>query len=248
MEYHYLTDPGKVRDHNEDSVTIVKNSTGEFLLAVADGMGGHKGGEIASSIAITHIGKRFKEISSVGNKEDAINWIKDTVSEANVLLYKYTVENPDILGMGTTLVLALITKDFLLFGNIGDSSGYVFKNKKLHKITTDHTLVNLLLKSGELTEEEAKDHPRKNVLMKALGASSKIEMDVFDVEKGIDGVFLCSDGVTNMLDDDQLSKILNENITIEEKVDKIIAKCNNRGGTDNISVAYISKEGVINDN
>ena len=242
MEYSYLTDPGKVRDHNEDSVTVIKNSSGEILLAVADGMGGHRGGEIASSIAISHIGKRFAEISSLGNKEDAINWIKDVVSEANVQIYKYTNENPESAGMGTTLVLAVLTNQFLLFGNIGDSSGYVFKNERIHKITTDHTLVNLLVKSGELTEEEAKDHHRKNVLMRALGATTKVEMDIFDVERDVDGIMLCSDGLTNMLDDEQISKVLCENTSVEEKLKKLIIKSNNRGGTDNISVAYLSME------
>lgn len=242
MDYYYLTDPGKVRTHNEDSVIIVKDNMGEYLLAVADGMGGHKGGEIASSIAISHIGKRFKELSSIGTKEDAINWIKSEVSEANRLIYKYTAENPESKGMGTTLVLAVLTKDFLLFGNIGDSSGYVYKNKMIHKITNDHTLVNLLVKSGELTEEEAKDHPRKNVLMRALGAATKVEMDIFDVEMDVDGIFLCSDGLTNMLDNNQISKVLSDKLTIEEKLNKLVIKSNNRGGTDNISVAFLDKE------
>lgn len=244
MEYAYLTDTGKVRDHNEDSVTIVKNMSGEVLMAVADGMGGHKAGEVASSIAISHLGKRFSEISSLGTKEDAINWVKDTVSEANVLIYKYTKEHPESTGMGTTIVTAILTKDYLLFGNIGDSSGFVLKNNKLHKITTDHTLVNLLVKSGELTEEEAREHPRKNVLMKALGATNTVEMDIFDVETDVDGILLCSDGLTNMLDNDQICKVLMEDLTIEEKLQKLIYKSNNRGGNDNISVAYLIKVGV----
>ena len=244
MEYAYLTDPGKVRDHNEDSVIIVKNEMGEILLAVADGMGGHCGGEIASSIAISHIGDRFRKISSVGTKEDAISFIKEIVSEANVLLYKYTSEHKESSGMGTTIVLALVTDEFLLFGNIGDSSGYVLRKNKLHKITTDHTLVSLLVKSGELTQEEAKDHPRKNVLMRALGATNTVEMDVFDVERDVDGILLCSDGLTNMLDDEQIAKVLvDEDISIEDRLRLLIVKCNNRGGTDNISIAYL-KDGV----
>ena len=242
MEFSYLTDPGKVRDHNEDSVTIVKNESGEILLAVADGMGGHKGGEIASSIAITHIGKRFMSSSSVGTKEDAINFLKEIVSEANMLLYKYTEENPESEGMGTTIVMALLTKDFLLYGNIGDSSGYAIKKGKMYKITNDHTLVNLLVKSGELTEEAAKNHPRKNVLMRALGANMTVEMDVFDVERDVEGIFLCSDGLTNMLEDDQISLVLNSDLPIDDKLQKLINKANNRGGTDNISVAYLKKE------
>lgn len=248
MEYAYLTDPGKVRDHNEDSVIIVKNQMNEILLAVADGMGGHRGGEIASSIAISHIGKRFSSISTVGVLEDAISFLKEIVSEANVLLYRYTEEHPESKGMGTTIVLALLTKDYLLFGNIGDSSGYVLRHNKLYKITNDHTLVSLLVKSGELTEEEAKNHPKKNVLMKALGATNTVEMDIFNVERDIDGILLCSDGLTNMLDDEQITKVLlDESLTIDDKLKKLIIKCNNRGGTDNISVAFL-KEGETNDN
>lgn len=242
MKYGYLTDPGKVRERNEDSVIIVENMTGEVMMCVADGMGGHKDGEVASSIAITHIGKRFKSISSVGNKEDAINWMQSTVSEANVEIFKYVSNHPESIGMGTTIVIVVLTPSFLLFGNIGDSSGYVIKNQKLHKITIDHTLVNLLVKSGELTEEEAKDHPRKNVLMKALGANTNVEMDIFNVELNIDGILLCSDGLTNMLEDNQIMKVLNGDGTIEDKLQKLIFKSNNRGGSDNISVAYLTKE------
>ena len=243
MKYSYITDPGKVRERNEDSVNIVKNASGEVLMAVADGMGGHKDGEVASSIALNHIATRFKSISSVGNKEDAINWISDIVKEANALIYKYVAEHKESAGMGTTMVLALLTTDFLLVGNIGDSSGYVIKNNKLHKVTVDHTLVNLLVKSGEISEEDAKNHPKKNVLMRALGASPDVEMDIFNVELGVQGIFLCSDGLTNMLDDDTIMKVLNNNdLDIDEKLDKLIFKANNRGGSDNISIAYLNKE------
>lgn len=245
MDYFYLTDSGKVRSHNEDSVIVVKNASSEYLLAVADGMGGHRGGEIASSIAISHIGKRFMEMGSIGTKEDAIRWISESSKEANALIYKYTNEHPESTGMGTTLVMAIMTNDFLLFGNIGDSSGYVYKNKQLHKITTDHTLVNLLVKSGELTLEEAKDHPRKNVLMRALGANISVEVDIFDVETDVDGIMLCSDGLTNMLDDEQIAKVLSEKSTLEDRLTKLILKSNNRGGTDNISVAFLEKNGVV---
>ena len=242
MKYFYITDSGKVRERNEDSVVVLSNDSGEYLMVVADGMGGHKDGEVASSIAITHIATRFKEISSVGNKEDAINWIQGVVKEANALIYKYVSLHPESTGMGTTMVLAVLTPSFLLLGNIGDSSGYVIKNNKLHKITVDHTLVNLLVRSGELTEEAAKNHPKKNVLMKALGASTDVEMDIFNVELGIQGILLCSDGLTNMLDDEQIMKVLRENMSIEEQLRKLVFKANNRGGSDNISIAYLIKE------
>ena len=241
MNYSYLTDSGRVRDHNEDNVIIVKNDASEYLLAVADGMGGHLCGEVASSIAIKHVADRFKKISSIGNKQDAENWIQSTVSEVNALIYKYTEEHPESKGMGTTFVCAILTKDFLLYGNIGDSSGFAIKGDKIQKITNDHTLVSLLVKSGDLTEEEAKEHPKKNVLLKALGATTTVYMDIFDVETDIDAILLCSDGMTNMLDNEQILKVIKEDLTTDEKVKKLIDKCNNRGGTDNISVAYLER-------
>jgi len=243
MKSFYLTDSGKVRDHNEDSVTILKNANDEYLLIVADGMGGHRAGEVASSIVLTHMGKRFSNLSSVGSKLDAINWMKDNISEINNEIINHTKNHPEATGMGTTTVMALLTSTYLLFGNIGDSSGFVFKNGKLTKVTKDHTLVNLLVAAGDLTEEEAKYHPKRNVLMKALGSSEKVELDVFDVDRNIDGILLCSDGLTSMLTKEQIEKVLNdEELEIEEQVIKLIRKSNARGGTDNISVAYLSLE------
>ena len=242
MQTFYLTDPGKVRTHNEDNVIILNNNNNEFLLAVADGMGGHKAGEVASAIAIDHLHDEFDKLETFGTKENAIDWLRNIVVEINNKIFDYTSKNPDSKGMGTTLVVAIKTNDYILYGNIGDSSGYVMKNEKLHKVTKDHTLVNLLVSTGELTEEEAKYHPRRNVLMRALGANDPIEIDIFDVDTNIKGIFLCSDGLTNMLTDEQIEKILNSNLSIEEAVVKLIRKSNSRGGNDNISIAYLKKE------
>ena len=143
-----------------------------------------------------------------------------------------------------TVVTALLTKNYLIFGNIGDSSGYVIKNNKLHKVTHDHTLVNLLVDAGNLTQDEAKTHPKKNVLMKALGACEKAELDIFEVDLESDAILLCSDGLTNMLTDEQIEKVLTDpELEAEEKVEKLIRKCNARGGNDNISIAYLIRNG-----
>ena len=156
MKTFYLTDAGKVRSHNEDSVTILKNQNDEYLLIVCDGMGGHRAGEVASSMVVTHMGKRFNDLASVGTEADAVNWMNDNINEVNKNIKEYADNNPESKGMGTTVVMALLTKDFLIFGNIGDSSGFAIKDGKLHKVTHDHTLVNLLVEAGDLTEEEAK--------------------------------------------------------------------------------------------
>ena len=220
MQTFYMTDAGKVRTHNEDNVTIINNKNNEFILAVADGMGGHKAGEVASNIAIEHITESFESIETLGKKEDAIEWLRNIVKEINNKIFSYTKEHPESKGMGTTLVIAIKTDDYILYGNIGDSSGYVIKNEKLHKVTKDHTLVNLLVSTGELTAEQAKFHPRKNLLTRALGANDPIEIDIFDVDNTVQGLLLCSDGLTNMVADDQIEKVLNSNIGVEEQVER----------------------------
>lgn len=242
MKAFCMTDVGRLREHNEDSVLVVRNQNEDYLLAVADGMGGHSAGEVASSIAISYLGKHFQESFINLSKEDAITWLQESANEINRLIFSYVDNHPESKGMGSTLVLAINTKDYVLFGNIGDSSGLVLKNGHLHKITYDHTLVNLLVTAGELTKEEAKDHPKKNVLMKALGTSSTVDIDVFDCDTDIEGILLCSDGLSNMLEEEQIERVLLSDLTIEDKIDKLIRKANNRGGPDNISVAYLDKK------
>jgi len=239
MKSFYLTDVGKVRDHNEDSVVILKNKNNEVLMAVADGMGGHSAGEVASNLAIDYLINSFNDSFNNFDKVVAINWLREKVVRINELIFEYADIHPESKGMGTTLVVAIITNSYILFGNIGDSSGFVLKDGRLHKVTYEHTLVNLLMKAGELTEEEAKEHPKKNVLMKALGANNPIDIDIFDCDMNVDSILLCSDGLTNMLDNEQIENVLNSELELEDKVIKLIRKCNNRGGTDNISVAYL---------
>lgn len=248
MQSFYLTDCGKIRTHNEDSVIITKNFSEDYLMAVADGMGGHSAGEVASSITISYLSKHFKETFLNLNKQQAIEWLKDTVTEINSLIFRYENDHPESKGMGTTLVVAIITKEYILIGNIGDSSGFVVKDKELHKVTYDHTLVNLLVTAGELTEEEAVNHPKKNVLMKALGANDPIDIDIFDCDMEITDILLSSDGLTNMVDFEKIEKVIVSDKEVEDKVVTLINKANNRGGTDNISIAYLKlKEGEKDD-
>lgn len=243
MKVCYMTDPGKVRSHNEDSVTILKNESGEYLLVVADGMGGHRKGEVASSMVVSQLGKRFNDTASLGTKLDAVNWLNDNINEINQSIIDYGENNEDSKGLGTTVVVAILSDNYLIFGNIGDSSGYVMKNNKIHLVTKRHTLVNLLVEAGNITEEEAANHPKKNVLMRALGAAEKAELDIFDVDIDSEAILLCSDGLTNMVSEETIEKVLNdEELEIEEKVDKLIKKCNIRGGNDNISIALLMKE------
>ena len=240
MESYFLTDTGKVREHNEDSVTILKNKKEEYLLAVADGMGGHKAGEIASSMAINHLTESFNKLDSMGDKKECVEWIRTNVNEINEEIFEYTKNHPESKGMGSTLVMAIYTKEYLLFANIGDSSGFVIKKDELFKITKDHTLVNMLVNNGELTESQAANHPKKNILMRALGANNPIEVDIFSVEEEVSGIVLSSDGLTSMLTKAQIERVLaNKELSLSEKVIRLIRKSNIRGGLDNISIACL---------
>ena len=240
MESYFLTDTGKVREHNEDSVTILKNKKGEYLLAVADGMGGHKAGEVASSMAINHLTDSFNKLDTMGDKKTCVEWIRTNVNEINEEIFEYTKNHPESKGMGSTLVMAIYTKDYLLFANIGDSSGFVIKKDELFKITKDHTLVNMLVNNGELTESQAANHPKKNILMRALGANNPIEVDIFSVEEEVNGIVLSSDGLTSMLNKTQIERVLaSKDLSLSEKVIRLIRKSNIRGGLDNISVACL---------
>lgn len=244
MKTFYLTDKGRVRDHNEDSVTIITNSSNETLLAIADGMGGHKAGEVASNIAIKYLEDTFLTKNASLSKEEAIEYLQTAAAKINVSLFNYSEQFPESKGLGTTLVMALVTKEYILMGNIGDSAGYVLKNDKLYKVTEDHTLVDLLVQSGALKKEDEYYRSNKNILMKVLGASTEVNIDVFDVDtKDLKGIFLCSDGLTNMVTKDQINQVLINDESIEEQVIRLIRKSNNRGGKDNISIAYLTCEG-----
>ena len=240
MESYFLTDTGKVREHNEDSVTILKNKKNEYLLAVADGMGGHKAGEVASSMAVNHLTDSFNKLDTMRDKKTCVEWIRTNVNEINNEIFEYTKNHPESKGMGSTLVMAIYTKDYLLFANIGDSSGFVIKKDELFKITKDHTLVNMLVNNGELTETQAANHPKKNILMRALGANNPIEVDIFSVEEEVSGIVLSSDGLTSMLTKTQIERVLaNKELSLSEKVIRLIRKSNIRGGLDNISIACL---------
>ena len=243
METFYMTDKGKVRELNEDSLTVLRNDFNQVLLAIADGMGGHNSGEVASFIAINHLENEFSKIEKFESKEDVVVFIRRMATEINDKIFKHAEENIESKGMGTTLVLAIYSKEFLLFGNIGDSCGMVIKDDKLFKVTKEHTLINLLISTGKLSEENASNHPKKNIVMKALGAMNPAEIDVFDVDSKVEGILLCSDGLTSMLSSTQIEKTLNLDLDIKERIKRLITKCNNRGGNDNISIAYLINKG-----
>ena len=234
------SDIGKAREMNQDSFYVSSENDEIKLFILADGMGGYKGGEIASKLAvvsaknfiINNLPKIIKE------KEEILKLISDAIEYANFVVFEKSKESPEISDMGTTLDICLIYNNKVFIGHIGDSRVYRIRKNVIRKLTNDHSYVAQLVKEGKITKEEAYNHPRKNMLLKAIGCSSLVEPDV--MYKGFikdDILLMCSDGLTNMLKDEEIYQILLENP--EKPVEVLIKRANQNGGSDNITAIIV---------
>ncbi|MHC1683248.1 MAG: Stp1/IreP family PP2C-type Ser/Thr phosphatase [Clostridiaceae bacterium] len=228
----YKTDVGNVRKINEDYLGFTENEKYRLYI-VADGMGGHNAGEVASKYAVTEILNKAKNINFDNNiSTELINCVKG----ANEKIYKESIINEEYKGMGTTVTLALIFKDKLYVAHVGDSSCYVLEGDNIKKITKDHSFVQELIDIGSISEEEAKNHPNKNIITRSLGFSKELEVDVYELLiKGIRKIILCTDGLTNYINNDELKEVIEQD---ENTVacERLVSVAKNRGGSDNISI------------
>ena len=240
MKAFAKTDIGKVRDMNQDSFYISSPEDNIQIFIVADGMGGYKGGEIASKLAVetskNYIINNFNSIEH--DRESIMNLIKSAIEYANLSIYEKSKEIPELENMGTTIDICLVIPNKVYIGHVGDSRVYRKRKDFFRKLTTDHSYVQQLVSDGTITKEEAYHHPKKNMLIKALGCSSLVEPDV--MVKGFlkdDILLMCTDGLTNMLKDEEIVKIINENP--QEACNKLVEKANENGGLDNITAVII---------
>lgn len=240
MEAFASTDIGKVRDMNQDSYYISTQDDDVKLYIVADGMGGYKGGEIASRLAIesakNYIRNNFADIKK--EKEQILDLIKNAIEYANMVVYERSKEIKELSGMGTTIDICLIHSNKVFIGHVGDSRVYRQRKDFFRKLTVDHSYVEQLVKEGNITKEEAYNHPKKNMLTKALGCTAFVEPDV--MVKGFlkdDILLMCSDGLTNMLKDEKISEIIKADPKMASQ--NLVKKANELGGYDNITAVII---------
>ncbi|MBE7041954.1 MAG: Stp1/IreP family PP2C-type Ser/Thr phosphatase [Ruminococcaceae bacterium] len=241
MEICAKTHQGMVRELNEDSYAV-SELTPYHLLIVADGMGGHQAGEVASAMAV----EKIREYISRHTEESIPQLLEQALHYANEQIYIRSKENASYAAMGTTVVLCCISDKEAYFANVGDSRAYLLGLDGMEQITEDHSLVMELLRQGEITEEEAELHPQRNVITRALGTERITEVDLFHCElTSEDMVLLCSDGLTGMLSDQEIASVMWEASSLEERVDQLIELANERGGYDNITIiaATQKKEG-----
>lgn len=235
------SDIGKAREINQDYYYISQDTDEPKMYILADGMGGYKGGEIASKLSTDSVRKyiqnNFNSITK--EKEEILKLIKSAVEYANMVVYEKSKEIPELEGMGTTIEVCLIYNNKAYIGHVGDSRIYRIRKDVIRKLTKDHSYVQKLVEDKKITREEAKIHPKKNMLTKALGCTPYVEPDIRarNFEKG-DIFIICSDGLTNMVDEKRIYELVKENINIA--ADKLIEEANNAGGYDNITVIIIS--------
>lgn len=236
-----MTHIGQKRSMNQDYIYFTDEPVGNLsnLYIVADGMGGHKAGDRASSFAV----ERFIQVVGGITKEQPFCIMKDAIEQVNTELYTLAGSKDDYEGMGTTFVAATIRGEQLYVMNIGDSRLYLYKDG-LKQISLDHSFVEELVRSGEITREEAKNHPQKNYITRALGVDEKVQADFFQVElEPGNRILLCSDGLSNMVTDEEMESILKNENLIKNAVDKLITRANEEGGKDNIAVVIARNEG-----
>ncbi|RXI98058.1 Stp1/IreP family PP2C-type Ser/Thr phosphatase [Anaerobacillus alkaliphilus] len=240
MEAAFKSDVGQVRSHNEDNGGFIRNKDGILLAVVADGMGGHQAGDVASKMTLDILLEKWQETEGLSTPTSIETWLEEAVTEVNSEIYEHSLTNPQCQGMGTTLVAVICTNLFVTYAHIGDSRAYLMSDETFLQKTEDHSLVNELVRSGQITALEAENHPRRNVLLRALGTESKVKIDISTInwDEG-HFVLLCSDGLSNKLKDLEMLEILQQNQSLEEKVTKLVTVANERGGEDNISVALV---------
>ena len=234
FDFVNYSDRGRIRERNEDFAAYFDTINGHIFV-VCDGMGGHNAGDVASELAVESVRDYLNE-TYCANPFDAV---ENAINYANKMIYNMARGNDYLEGMGTTIVLALIRDDKIYYGHVGDSRIYLYRNSILDQLTEDHSFVQMLMKSGLITVSEAKEHPKKHEITKALGLSMQTEPDISPraiFPQNDDFLLLCTDGLTNLVETAEIEKILDNPFGINDKASKLVSKANRNGGLDNITL------------
>lgn len=239
--YAAKTDIGKMRELNQDF--FIASDARPHLFILCDGMGGHQSGDVASRTAAESVETYVRLQSALDyDASKAEKVLSDAVSYANKIVYARAIQNDDFAGMGTTLDAVMVDFDAVYIAHVGDSRVYLLSDGLLSLLTKDHSLVGEMVDKGVITEEEARVHPKKNVITRAVGTNKSVESDYISVSlKKNDILLMCSDGLSNMLSNAEIQNILQKDASPEETVDLLIREANEKGGKDNITAIVIKK-------
>ncbi|MGX7092667.1 Stp1/IreP family PP2C-type Ser/Thr phosphatase [Hutsoniella sourekii] len=241
MKISIHSNVGKQRKSNQDYADYFTNSFGQTFFVLCDGVGGQQAGDIASQATTKYLGSRFESLDQAIEIDQASEWIGQMIEAVNQYILDLSKQAEQYEGMGTTLVLALIIDHTLFLAHVGDSRAYIFKDGDLIQMTEDHSLVNELIKSGEITEAEGQTHPRRNVVTQSIGGTEEISYEITNLSlEQVDIVMLCSDGLTNMLTKEVLVDFFNNQDHQSNLSHRLIDAANEAGGSDNITVIIVS--------
>ncbi|GMK43123.1 Stp1/IreP family PP2C-type Ser/Thr phosphatase [Paenibacillus glycanilyticus] len=240
------SDVGRIRHINEDRSWVGQLDNGITLAIVADGMGGHQAGDVASQLAVNTFRDMLEKSASKADlsMQEGKMLIRQALVMANDVVYDMASRNEQYYNMGTTIVAALYREQQLIIGHIGDSRAYLITADGIAQLTEDHTLVNELVKSGQISLEEAAHHPRRNVITRAVGTDAQVEVDIYTAAlSDNDVLLLCSDGLTNMVSDEEmLQTVREEGLGLDDKADRLIQLALQAGGDDNVTVVLLQEE------
>lgn len=239
MKYVAASHKGLVRDNNEDYY-YCSSDINKPLFIVADGIGGEEHGELASKMAVSYVQENLKEKSQYHSKEELEQDFVKTISKVNKLIYEKSTERPEYEGMGTTLSFIYKWDDTFLIGNVGDSRVYAVNDDNIIQLTEDDTYVNKLLKIGQITKEEAKDHKMRNYLINAIGSYDDVEINIIDYQFNKDSyILICTDGLSDMVKDSKIKEIINSSDDLDIIKDELLNAALKNGGKDNITFIII---------
>ena len=243
MNFTVESDIGLKRTINEDRAAFFERPDRFKLAILADGMGGHNAGDVASEMAINGMQQLFEQvdIAQFATKQTQFEWLRDAVSHINQQIYQYSLTHEHCQGMGTTMIAVLLDEKQCLISHVGDSRVYHFTNEAVELVTRDHSYVNILLENGEISEEEAKNHPKRNFILKALGTEISIEPDFYEITLTDEAYLLiCSDGLSNKLTTEEMAQVVTQPISMQEKGKRFVQLANDHGGEDNISLILMT--------
>lgn len=242
MQYWALTDPGTVRVENQDAYRVEKLDKNTLLCVVCDGMGGAKAGNVASTLAAETFTREVKNAwSSDLSGKRLEQMLRDAVKLANFTVYDQAQQNEDFSGMGTTLVAAVLQSKRATVVNVGDSRAYCITDDGIKQITTDHSLVQMMIDRGELTPEKAKHYPGKNLITRAIGTENQVECDVFELDVAKDTcMFLCTDGLSNLMDDQEILFEVAHSQQRESCCERLLEIAKKRGAPDNVTSVLVA--------
>lgn len=241
MEVFAKSDLGKARDINEDAIYIPEEDLGINLYILADGMGGYQGGDVASQLAVTAARSYIKNNYEITfeEKEDILKLVNGSIEYANMVVAERAKTDKKLNQMGSTLEVLLLIRNNAYIGHVGDSRAYIIRDGNIRKLTTDHSYIQKLINDGRITKAESTTHPDKNMITKAIGTEIVVEAELIHqkLNKG-DIILLCSDGLTNLVSDNEILKIVQESFD-EDVAEKLVDRANSLGGTDNVSVIVL---------